>query len=66
QAIKFFMLAAQNGRSAAMFMLGQIYENGDGVEEDLYQAFAFYKAAAERGNQDAIKTLKKRKFNKFM
>ena len=49
-----------------MFMLGQIYENGDGVEEDLYQAFAFYKAAAERGNQDAIKTLKKRKFNKFM
>ena len=49
-----------------MFMLGQIYEYGEVVEEDLNEAVKFYKAAAAEGNTDAIKRLKKGKFKRYL
>ena len=50
----------------AMYSLGEFYENGIGVEEDLDEAVKYYKAAAGQGNAEAIKKLKKRKFKRYM
>ena len=49
-----------------MYSLGEFYENGIGVEEDLDEAVKYYKAAATEGNEDAIKKLKKRKFKRYI
>lgn len=37
----------KGGGAASQFKLGQLYENGDGVQKDLKQAFNLYKKAAE-------------------
>ncbi|RYH08494.1 hypothetical protein EON65_40825 [archaeon] len=40
------------------FELGNCYEKGHGVKQDLNEAIKQYKAAAEQGNQDAQRKLK--------
>jgi uncharacterized protein len=41
--------AAQQGNVQAQFYLANRYKNGEGVPQDLNQAFAWYKKAAEQG-----------------
>jgi uncharacterized protein len=40
---------AENGNSAAQFLLGVMYTNGEGVTRDHKQAYIWYKKAAEQG-----------------
>ena len=44
---------AANGDNEALYQLGYVYENGQGVEIDLKKAKMYYKKAAEMGNRDA-------------
>lgn len=47
------MPLAQNGSPKAMYQLARLYENGQGVEENIYQAFAWYSIAADFGHSNA-------------
>jgi TPR repeat protein len=44
---------AQAGDAAAQNLLGDMYENGNGVERDPAQAAHWYRLAAEQGLADA-------------
>lgn len=44
---------AKAGDAQAQFFLGFMYGNGNGVPQDLAQAFFWYGAAAEQGDRDA-------------
>lgn len=41
--------AAQSGQAAAQFFLGNHFKTGQGVRQDLSQAFAWFKKAADQG-----------------
>jgi len=43
----------RDGNSEALFQLGFIYENGQGVEVDKNLALRYYRQASELGNEDA-------------
>lgn len=43
-----YMLAAQQGRPDAAYKLGQFYEHGLGVEEDIEKAEEWYKSCRRR------------------
>lgn len=45
--------AARSGDAVAQHNLGVMYENGDGVPQDLAQAVYWYRKAAEQGNANA-------------
>lgn len=45
--------AARKGDGEAMFILGDMYQNGIGVAKDLKRARDYYKSSATRGNVDA-------------
>ena len=49
-AASWLMRGAQAGSSEAMVMLGQRFENGDSVGQDLNQAGQLYSAAAKLGD----------------
>ncbi len=50
-AIDYWERAAKAGNSEAMFLLGSAYQDGyNGVYEDDYEAFEWYKKAAVRGD----------------
>ena len=38
-AAKYYTLAAEKGHSQAQYFLGELYEDGKGVEKDLKEAF---------------------------
>jgi TPR repeat protein len=44
-------------RSLAKYMLGMMYENGDGVPEDSARAAEWYRKAAEQDNAEAQSNL---------
>ncbi len=44
---------AKGGDGEAMFILGHMYEYGNGVKRSLKRAQAYYKSSASRGNVDA-------------
>jgi len=44
---------AADGDGSALYQLGYIYENGQGVSVDLKKARVYYKKAVEAGNKDA-------------
>ncbi len=44
---------AKRGDPEAMFMLGEMYENGTGVKKDLARAQSYYKSSSARGHIDA-------------
>lgn len=52
-AMIYLSKAATKGNSRAMFLLGYMYENGEGVPIDLAKAASYYKAAADNGNRSA-------------
>lgn len=52
-AVSWFRAAAQQNEPTAQFMLGQCYQEGNGVSKDLNEAIKWYKQAAENGNPAA-------------
>jgi|GEM_PF-6651388 len=53
EAAKWFRMAAERGHARAQFLLGELYDNGIGVPEDVAEAINWYRKAAEQGNADA-------------
>lgn len=57
KAIKYFTMASNKEHSDAMIRLGEIYENGIGVEQDLSIAMHWYTQADKKGNEIASSKL---------
>ncbi|PTQ75471.1 tetratricopeptide repeat protein [Celeribacter persicus] len=57
QAARLFGLAAEQGDRNALFNLGKLYFEGEGVEKDAGQAIAYYRQAAEKDHILALNTL---------
>ena len=49
-AFKLFKPLAEEGDAAAQFWLGQMYDLGKGVPQNLSEASLWYRRAAEQGN----------------
>ena len=56
-ALKYFKQAEKLGSAAAVNMIGKMYEQGWGVEADLYKAMEYFRRAAEAGDIDALLNL---------
>ena len=52
-ALKYLRLAADQGNANALYNLGYMYENGEGVEQDYAKAVKYYKLATEQGHAEA-------------
>ncbi|KAF9101566.1 hypothetical protein BGX29_005482 [Mortierella sp. GBA35] len=48
-----FALAAKGGRAEAVFRLGEMYDNGQGVDVDYPKAVEYYRKAAKQGHMQA-------------
>ena len=57
EAVRYFVLAANQGLTDGENNLGYCYVNGDGTEVDLGKARYWYARAAAKGDEDAISTL---------
>ncbi len=55
------MRQAEQGFAEAQYALGECYEEGEGVEQDLEEAAKWYRLAAEQGHEDAKEALEKMK-----
>ncbi len=53
EAAKWYRLAAELGNYEAQFLLGRIYEVGEGVPQDYQEAVKWYRLAAAPGYADA-------------
>ncbi len=53
EAATWFRLAAEQGVADAQFILGVMYENGQGVPQDHAEAVRWYRLAAEQGHANA-------------
>jgi TPR repeat protein len=54
KALKTLTAAAQKGNQPAQFVLGLMYENGDGVDQSYDQAAQWYRKAAEQQGTGAL------------
>lgn len=52
-ALHHYSKAAQLGKADAMYMLGKMYSNGDGVDKNDKIAFDWYQKAMDKGNSNA-------------
>ncbi|WP_418067368.1 tetratricopeptide repeat protein, partial [Sedimenticola hydrogenitrophicus] len=59
ESLKWFKMAAYQGDSIAQFLVGEMYENGQGTGKDLVRAYAWYSLAAS-GKYPSEKYIKKR------
>ena len=57
EAFRYFALAAEQGLTLAEACLGMCYEHGKGTEVDLGKARYWFKRAAAKGDENAIKSL---------
>ena len=57
EAVKWYRKAAELEYAGAMFNLGNIYANGEGVTQDFTEAVKWYRKAAELGNAGAMEDL---------
>jgi hypothetical protein len=57
ESFRWFMLAAKQGETTAQRQVGQRYEKGWGVKQDLVEAVKWYKLAADSGNAVALGNL---------
>ena len=48
-AFKLWLPMAEQGYAGAQFNLGVMYENGDGIKQDDFEAVKWYRKAAEQG-----------------
>jgi hypothetical protein len=53
EAVKWYLLGAEQGQAGAQYNLGLIYANGKGVRQDYEEAAKWYRLAAEQGHADA-------------
>ncbi|MGR8980281.1 MAG: tetratricopeptide repeat protein [Gammaproteobacteria bacterium] len=53
KAVELWLAIAEKGDSTAEYSLGQMYEQGKGVEQDYQEAFKWYRLSAEQGNARA-------------
>lgn len=53
QAYKYWFPLAEDGHNASQFMLGQLYEKGQGISSDFDTALSWYEKAAKSGQADA-------------
>ena len=52
KALQYFLKAAEKGLADAMYQVGSIYQNGQGVEKDMKKACRWYEKGAHRGDAD--------------
>ena len=57
EAVKWFARAAEQGSVEAMYLLGECYRDGSGVDEDQKKAVEWFTKAAERGHEEAAAEL---------
>lgn len=57
EAAKWFAKAAEQGETDAQPRLGELYEYGRGVEQNLIEAYVLYSLSAENENQQAQESL---------
>ncbi|XP_054890691.1 death ligand signal enhancer isoform X2 [Poeciliopsis prolifica] len=53
KSIQYLKMAAESGDNSALFLMGQCYESGIEVQQNLKTAVEFYKRAAQAGNKQA-------------
>ncbi|XP_040904946.1 death ligand signal enhancer isoform X2 [Toxotes jaculatrix] len=53
KSVRYLKMAAESGDDTALLFLGQCYESGFGVRQNLRTAIEFYKRAAHAGNKQA-------------
>ena len=58
QAIRLFLLAAEQNFNEAQFNLGVMYAKGEGVQEDIGKAYAWFDVARQNGNTRAEEVVK--------
>ena len=63
EGIKWFCLAANQGVSAAQYLLGKIYSAGCGVEQDSILAATFVVQAAVQGHKEASQLVESESFS---
>jgi TPR repeat protein len=57
-AMKWYLMAAQQGRPEAEFKVGYLYEQGLGVAQNKPSAIAWYQKSSQQGYPDARDALK--------
>jgi hypothetical protein len=57
EAVKWYLLAADQKHVRAQNILGHMYINGEGVEKNLKEALKWWRFAADQGDLDARKSL---------
>ena len=55
EALRLYLLSAAQGYLPAMCSIGDIYGNGEGIEQDCVKAYMWYNLAAAGGKKDACK-----------
>ncbi len=58
KALEYFKKAASMGDAAGYNNLGNLYENGEGVQKNLQRALEYHKKACELGFKDACHRIK--------
>jgi TPR repeat protein len=53
EAMKWYLLGAEEGQAGAQYNLGLIYASGKGIPQDYAEAIKWYRLAAEQGHTDA-------------
>jgi TPR repeat protein len=53
QALQYFKSSASQGDSAAQYNVGQMYDKGNGVEQNFAETFKWFRMAAIQGNVEA-------------
>ncbi|XP_034740051.1 death ligand signal enhancer isoform X2 [Etheostoma cragini] len=53
RSVHYLKMAAENGDNTALLFLGQCFESGFGVQQNLRTAIEYYKQAAQAGNKQA-------------
>jgi uncharacterized protein len=57
EAVKWYLLSAEQGNAKAQYSLGYCYGRGQGIEKDLSEAVKWYTLSAELGNANAQEAL---------
>ncbi|XP_074530611.1 death ligand signal enhancer isoform X2 [Halichoeres trimaculatus] len=58
KSVQYLKMAAESGDSSALLLLGQCFESGFGVQQNLSTAIEYYKRATQAGNKHAKSLLR--------
>jgi TPR repeat protein len=50
EAVKWYRMAAEQGHVTAQYVMGTIYQSGDGVPQNLAEAVKWYRKSADQGH----------------